>query len=57
MFPTWGQILHDAGMYGAAARGMWWWIMPPGLMIAVAGLAFVFIGNSLDKIANPRMRR
>ena len=56
-FPTWGQILHDAGMYGAAARGMWWWIMPPGLMIAVAGLAFVFIGNSLDKIANPRMRR
>ena len=23
--------LHDAGMYGAAARGMWWWIMPPGL--------------------------
>ena len=56
-FPTWGQILHDAGMYGAASRGMWWWIMPPGLMIAIAGLAFVFIGNSLDKIANPRIRR
>ena len=56
-FPTWGQILHDAGTHGAAARGMWWWIVPPGLMVAVAGLAFVFIGNSLDKIANPRIRR
>ncbi|MDI1495416.1 MAG: binding-protein-dependent transport system inner membrane protein [Cenarchaeum symbiont of Oopsacas minuta] len=56
-FPTWGQILHDAGTYGAAARGMWWWIVPPGLMIAIAGLAFVFIGNSLDKISNPRMHR
>ncbi len=56
-FPTWGQILHDASTYGAAARGLWWWIMPPGIMIAVTGLAFVFIGNALDAIANPRLRR
>ena len=46
-FPTWGQILHDANTFGAAARGMWWWIMPPGVMIAITGLAFVFIGNAL----------
>ncbi len=56
-FPTWGQILHDASTYGAAARGLWWWIMPPGIMIAITGLAFVFIGNALDAIANPRLRR
>lgn len=56
-FPTWGQILHDASIYGAAARGLWWWIMPPGIMIAVTGLAFVFIGNALDAIANPRLKR
>lgn len=56
-FPTWGQILHDAQAYGAAARGLWWWILPPGLMIAVTGLAFVFIGNSLEIIANPKLRR
>ena len=56
-FPTWGQLLHDASTYGAAARGLWWWIMPPGIMIAVTGLAFVFIGNALDAIANPRLRR
>lgn len=56
-FPTWGQILHDANVYGAAARGLWWWIMPPGIMIAITGLAFVFIGNSLDAIVNPKLKR
>lgn len=56
-FPTWGQILHDANSFGAAARGLWWWILPPGIMIAVTGLAFVFIGNAMDTIANPRLRR
>ena len=56
-FPTWSQILHDANAYGAAARGLWWWIMPPGVMIALTGLAFVFIGNAIDVIVNPRLRR
>jgi peptide/nickel transport system permease protein len=56
-FPTWGQILHDANTYGAAAQGFWWWIVPPGLLIAVTGLAFVFIGNALDSIVNPKLKR
>ncbi len=56
-FPTWGQILHDANQYGAAARGLWWWIVPPGLMIAITGLAFVFLGNALDAIVNPKLKR
>lgn len=56
-FPTWGQILHDSNIYGAASRGLWWWIMPPGVMISITGLAFVFIGNSLDAIVNPKLKR
>jgi peptide/nickel transport system permease protein len=56
-FPTWGQILHDAKSHGAAARGLWWWVIPPGIMIAVTGLAFVFIGNALESIANPKLKR
>ncbi len=56
-FPTWGHILHDANTFGAAARGLWWWVMPPGVMIAIAGLAFVFIGNALDTIVNPKLKR
>lgn len=56
-FPTWGQILHDASVYGAAERGMWWWILPPGIMIAITGLAFVFMGHAMDTIVNPKLRR
>ena len=56
-FPTWGQILHDANIYGAAAQGFWWWIVPPGILIAITGLAFVFIGNALDVIINPKLKR
>lgn len=55
-FPTWGQILHDASSYSAAARGMWWWILPPGILIAITGLAFVFMGQAMDVIINPRLR-
>jgi peptide/nickel transport system permease protein len=46
-------MLHDANTADAASRGIWWWIIPPGLMIALTGLAFFLIGNSLDAIANP----
>ena len=55
--PTWGQILHEANSAGAASRGLWWWIMPPGIMIAVTGLSFVLIGNTLDSIMNPKARK
>jgi peptide/nickel transport system permease protein len=55
--PTWGQILHDANTADAASRGIWWWIVPPGLMIALTGLAFFLIGNTLDSIANPLRNR
>ena len=55
--PTWGQLLHDANVFGASARGLWWWIVPPGLMIALTGLAFVLIGTALDAIVNPKMKK
>ena len=41
-----GQILHEANSAGAASRGLWWWIMPPGIMIALTGLSFVLIGKT-----------
>jgi peptide/nickel transport system permease protein len=55
--PTWGQILHDANTADAASRGIWWWIVPPGLIIALTALAFFLIGNTLDSIANPLRNR
>ena len=31
--------------------------MHPGLLIGITGLAFVFIGNALDTIVNPKLKR
>ncbi|CAI9831442.1 MAG: ABC transporter permease [Nitrosopumilus sp.] len=53
-FPTWGQMLHDADVHGAGSRGMWWWIVPPGVMIAVTGLAFVLLGNAIESATDVR---
>ena len=52
--PTWGQILHEAH---TASRGLWWWLIPPGMLIALTGLSFVLIGNTIDSILNPKMKR
>ncbi|MGB9631086.1 MAG: ABC transporter permease [Candidatus Methanodesulfokora sp.] len=54
---TWGLILHDANGAAATIRGMWWWVVPPGLFIALLGLSFVLIGTALDEILNPKMRK
>ena len=54
---TWGRILSDAERYSAVLTGMWWWVIPPGIMIAISGLAFVFIGTALDRVLNPRLLR
>ncbi len=54
---TWGQILYDAQRAGAVVNGYWWWVVPPGLAIALVGLSFVLLGVALDRILNPRLRQ
>jgi peptide/nickel transport system permease protein len=54
--PTWGQILNEANSAQAAARGLWWWIIPPGLMIALTCLAFALIGNAVESTVNVKGR-
>ncbi|ACL70056.1 ABC transporter permease [Halothermothrix orenii] len=53
---TWGQILHGAHVNGAVLQGLWWWVIPPGLAIALMGMTFAFIGFSMDKILNPKLK-
>ncbi|MGA2763836.1 MAG: ABC transporter permease [Spirochaetia bacterium] len=53
---TWGQILHDAFTGGAVLAGLWWWVVPPGLMIALMGMTFSFIGFAMDRILHPKLR-
>jgi peptide/nickel transport system permease protein len=52
---SWGQILQIADIN--AATRFWWNIVPPGLGIAVVSLAFILVGQGLDEIFNPKLRR
>jgi len=54
--PTWGRMLHNARSFGAFTELAWWWIVPPGLAITFLSLTFVFIGNTIDTILNPKHR-
>jgi peptide/nickel transport system permease protein len=49
-------MLHFAFQSGAAGRGAWWYIIPPGVGIVVTVLGFVLVGHALDRILNPRLR-
>ncbi len=55
--PTWGKVLADAQANRGIAYKMWWWILPPGLMLALTGLAFVLLGLAIETIVEPRLRR
>jgi peptide/nickel transport system permease protein len=46
--PTWGVMLHFAQTDAAFTWGAYWWIIPPGLSIALVGLGFAYIGNTLN---------
>lgn len=53
---SWGQILHDAFAGGAVLNRLWWWVVPPGLAIALVGMTFAFVGFAMDKILHPKLR-
>jgi len=53
---TWGNMLNIAYSDEALAIGAWWWIIPPGLCIALLGMGLALINFSLDELLNPRLR-
>jgi peptide/nickel transport system permease protein len=55
--PTWGQILESAFVNQAMYLGLWWWIVPPGLLIMYSAITFVFIAQGLEPIVEPRLRK
>ncbi len=54
---SWGTILYWAQANGAILMGAWWWFLPPGILIALTGTAFVLINFGIDEISNPRLRK
>jgi peptide/nickel transport system permease protein len=53
---SWGQMLNDANQNSAVSAQAWWYLLPPGLAIAVVVLAFMMCGRALEAVLNPRLR-
>jgi len=55
---SWGIILFYAQARSAFLTDAWiWWILPPGILITLLVISFSYIGNALEEIVNPRLRR
>ena len=58
---SWGMILHYAetsgGWYANMGYPAFWWIIPPGVCIALTIASLTLIGQTVEEIINPRLRR
>jgi peptide/nickel transport system permease protein len=52
---SWGGLLQDAREAGAVSAGDWWYLVPPGITIAVVALAFTLCGRAVESVLNPRL--
>jgi peptide/nickel transport system permease protein len=46
---SWGEMIHFAFSRGGFANDMWWWYLPPGLMICACVLGFVMIAMEPER--------
>jgi peptide/nickel transport system permease protein len=53
---SWGTMLHNAFDAGAMSLKAWWYFVPPGLGIVAMTLGFALIGNSMERVLNPRLK-
>ena len=53
---SWGGVLQAARTSGAISAGIWWYIVPPGLAIAIVALSFTLCGRAVESVINPRLR-
>ena len=53
---NWGTILNWAAAQGAFRQNQWWWYLPPGLCIALIGVALSLVNFGIDEYVNPRLR-
>lgn len=57
---SWGRMLQEFTSSGVINRGIseyWFWVLPPGILIAVLALSFILLGFALDEIFNPKLRK
>ncbi len=54
---SWGSMLSMAHARNAFLTDAWlWWVLPPGLAIAVTVLAFALLGNAIEDRSRPILR-
>ena len=54
---SWGSMLESAFAVGAMTTGAWWYIVPPGVCVVLVVLSFTLVGQALEEILNPQLRR
>ncbi len=54
---SWGVMLYFAQIQGAFMLKAWWWIIPPGICIAIFSCAFNFIGTALNDLFSLKLGR
>jgi peptide/nickel transport system permease protein len=54
---SWGSMLQSAFDVGAMTTGAWWYIVPPGLCVLTVVLSFTLVGQALEEIFNPRLKK
>ncbi|CAI9401110.1 MULTISPECIES: ABC transporter permease [Aestuariimicrobium] len=53
---SWGTMLHWAQSNEALQTGQQWWVIAPGLCIALLGASFALLNYAFDEISNPALR-
>lgn len=53
---SWGRMLQNAYISQALDRGLWFWIIPPGLCIAGLVASVYFISQGVEEVVNPKLR-
>ncbi|MFC6288589.1 ABC transporter permease [Nocardioides sp. GCM10027113] len=54
---SWGSMLDDAYSVGAITTGSWWFFVPPGVCVVLVVLSFTLVGQALEDVLNPRLRK
>ncbi|TIC80459.1 ABC transporter permease [Nocardioides sp. GY 10113] len=54
---SWGSMLDDAYSVGAITTGSWWFFVPPGVCVVLVVLSFTLVGQALEAVLNPKLRK
>ena len=54
---SWGSMLHNAWVTGAAGIPAWWYVVPPGVGIILIVLSFTLMGTAFDEVLDPKLRK